>query len=63
VAGSLPADVERKVRSVPGVKDVKLELVFDPPWDKNRMSEDAKLLLGIEDAPPDMVPLDRLRRP
>ena len=63
VAGSLPADVERKVRSVPGVKDVKLDLVFDPPWDKDRMSEDAKLLLGIEDGPPDMVPLDRIRRP
>jgi len=63
VAGTLPGDVERAVRAVPGVKGVKLELVFDPPWDKSRMSEDARLLLGIEDGPPDLVPLDRLGRP
>ena len=44
VAGSLPAEVERKARAVPGVKDVKLELVFDPPWDKSRMSKDARML-------------------
>jgi len=63
VAGSLPAEVERKARAVPGVTDVKLDLTFDPPWDKSRMSEDARLLLGIEDGPPDLVPLDRLGRP
>jgi len=49
VAGSLPADVERAVRAVPGVTGVKLELTFDPPWSKDRMSEAAKLALGIED--------------
>ena len=32
VAGTLPAEVERAVRAVPGVTDVKLELTFDPPW-------------------------------
>ncbi len=58
VAGSLPAEVERKVRAVPGVRDVKLELVFDPPWDKSRMSKDARLLLGLDD----VIPLDRLSR-
>ena len=58
VAGSLPAEVERKVRSVPGVKDVKLELTFDPPWDKSRMSPDARMLLGLDD----VIPLDRLAR-
>jgi FeS assembly SUF system protein len=58
VAGSLPADVERAVRGVPGVTDVKLELTFDPPWSKARMSEAAKLALGIED----IIPIARLRR-
>ena len=58
VAGTLPADVERKVRSVPGVADVKLELVFDPPWSKDRMSAAARLALGIED----VIPITRLRR-
>jgi len=58
VAGSLPGEVERAVRAVPGVSDVKLELTFDPPWTKDRMSEAAKLTLGIED----IIPLARLRR-
>lgn len=49
VAGTLPADVERAVRAVPGVTGVTLELTFDPPWSKDRMSEAAKLALGIED--------------
>jgi len=58
VAGSLPAEVERKVRAVAGVKDVKLELVFDPPWDKSRMSPEARMLLGLDD----VIPVDRLGR-
>lgn len=58
VAGSLPADVERAVRAVPGVSSVKLELTFDPPWTKDRMSEAAKLALGIED----IIPIARIRR-
>jgi FeS assembly SUF system protein len=58
VAGSLPADVERAVRAVPGVSGVKLELTFDPPWTKDRMSEAAKLALGIED----IIPIARIRR-
>lgn len=58
VAGTLPAEVERAVRGVPGVSDVKLELTFDPPWTKDRMSEAAKLALGIED----IIPIARLRR-
>lgn len=58
VAGSLPTEVERAVRGVPGVKDVKLELTFDPPWTKDRMSEAAKLALGIEE----IIPIARLRR-
>jgi len=58
VAGTLPGEVERAVRAVPGVTDVKLELTFDPPWSKDRMSEAAKLALGIED----IIPIARLRR-
>lgn len=58
VAGSLPAEAERAVRNVPGVTDVQLELTFDPPWSKDRMSEAAKLALGIED----IIPIARLRR-
>ena len=57
VAGSLPAQVETAARAVPGVTDVKLELTFDPPWTKARMSEAAKLALGIED----VTPLVRLK--
>jgi FeS assembly SUF system protein len=49
VAGTLPGEVERAARAVPGVTSVKLELTFDPPWTKARMSEAAKLALGLED--------------
>jgi FeS assembly SUF system protein len=58
VAATLPADVERAVRAVPGVTGVTLELTFDPPWSKDRMSEAAKLALGIED----LIPIARLPR-
>lgn len=58
VAGSLPAEVERKARTVPGVKDVRLELTFDPPWDKSRMSPEARMLLGLDD----IIPVDKLSR-
>ena len=47
VAGSLPGEVEQKVRSVPGVTEVAVELVWDPPWDREMMSEAAKLQLGF----------------
>jgi len=43
----LVEDVRRAVLSVPGVVDVEVELVFDPPWDPSRMSEAAKLQLGF----------------
>ena len=48
-AGSLPPEVEHKVRDVAGVTGAKVDVVWDPPWDKNRMSEAAKLQLGIDD--------------
>lgn len=47
VAGSLPVEVEQKVKSVSGVNNVKVELVWNPPWEKDMMSEVAKLELGF----------------
>lgn len=47
VAGSLPGEVETKVREVEGVNDVTVELVWDPPWSPERMTEAAKLELGF----------------
>lgn len=44
---SLPAEIESKVRSVSGVKDVKIDLVWEPPWDPSKMSEAARLQLGM----------------
>jgi FeS assembly SUF system protein len=49
VAGSLPGEVEAKIRAIAGVLAAKVELVWDPPWDKDRMSEAARLELGIFD--------------
>lgn len=43
----LPEEVERKARAVPGVTDVRVEVTFDPPWDQSRMSEAARLQLGL----------------
>lgn len=47
VAGSLPPEVESKVASIEDVKSAKIELVWSPPWDKDMMSEEAKLNLGF----------------
>ncbi len=46
-AGTLPGEVREKAKSVPGVTDAKVDVVFDPPWDPSRMSEAAKLELGL----------------
>ena len=46
-AEALPPEVETKAREVAGVTDVALELVWDPPWTPERMSEAAKLELGM----------------
>jgi len=48
VAESLPPEVEEKVRGVPGVTDVKIDLVWEPPWSPSLMSEAARLELGME---------------
>jgi FeS assembly SUF system protein len=47
VAESLPKEVEDKVSEVHGVETSKVNIVFDPPWDKDMMSEEAKLDLGM----------------
>ncbi len=47
VAGSLPPEVESKVRAVSGVTEAKVEIVWDPPWTPERMSEAAKLQLNM----------------
>ena len=44
---SLPAEIEGKVRGVSGVTDVKIDLVWEPPWDPSKMSEAARLQLGM----------------
>jgi len=44
---SLPAEIEGKVKTVAGVTDVKIDLVWDPPWDPSKMSEAARLQLGM----------------
>jgi FeS assembly SUF system protein len=46
-AQSLPVEVANKVKAVPGVTDAKIDVVWDPPWDKDRMSDAAKLQLGM----------------
>jgi FeS assembly SUF system protein len=47
VAEALPGEVRGKVEAVPGVTSARVELVWDPPWDKSRMSEEAQLALGM----------------
>ena len=46
-AQSLPVEVREKARNVPGVSDAKVEIVWDPPWTRERMSEAARLQLGL----------------
>ncbi len=47
VAGSMPGEVETKIGTVPGVRGVTVDLVWDPPWTPERMSEAARLELGM----------------
>jgi FeS assembly SUF system protein len=46
-AQSMPAEIEGKVKAIPGVSEVKIDLVWDPPWDPSKMSEAARLQLGM----------------
>jgi len=47
VAGSLPPDVEARVRSIPGVKEAKVEVTWEPPWGPDKMTDAAKLQLNM----------------
>ncbi|WP_338501986.1 SUF system Fe-S cluster assembly protein [Sphingomonas kaistensis] len=47
VAESMPGEVEIRVLSVPGVRDAEVKLVWDPPWDPSKMSDEARLELGM----------------
>jgi len=47
VAESLPAEVELRAMSVPGIRDAVVNLVWDPPWDPSKMSDEARLELGM----------------
>jgi FeS assembly SUF system protein len=47
VAETLPLEVEEKVKSLDEVKDAEVEITFDPPWNQDLMSEEAKLELGM----------------
>ena len=47
VAASMPGEVEAVIRAVPGVNDVRVKLVWTPPWGPERMSEEARLELGM----------------
>ena len=46
-AQSLPVEVDQKLRQIEGVNDVHVSVVWDPPWDRSMMSEEAKLELGM----------------
>jgi probable FeS assembly SUF system protein SufT len=54
----LKADVERKLEALPQVRHVGVEVVFDPPWEPNRMSQAARLQLGL-DLPGSELPIYR----
>jgi FeS assembly SUF system protein len=46
-AQSLPGEVKQRIAKIPEVTDVKVDIVWDPPWDRDRMSDAAKLQLGL----------------
>lgn len=46
-AGGLPFEVEQRIKTIPEVKDCKAIVTFEPPWDKDRLSEAAKFELGL----------------
>lgn len=47
VAGSMPIEIEHKLKSIPGVNDAVVSVVWDPPWTQEMMSEAARLELGL----------------
>ena len=47
VAESLPVEVEQKIKTIPDVNNASVEVTFNPPWEKDMMSEEAKMELGM----------------
>jgi metal-sulfur cluster biosynthetic enzyme len=47
VAESMPGEVEMRIGAVPGVRDAEVTLLWDPPWDPSKMSDEARLELGM----------------
>ncbi len=60
VADVMPAQVRQRIEALEGVKSARVDLVFDPPWDRSRMTDVAKLSLGF-DLGPNIVPLSKIR--
>lgn len=62
VADVMPNQVRQKILQLEGVRSANIELVFDPPWDRGKMSDAAKFALGFDlDLGKDMVPLSKIR--
>lgn len=61
VADTLPRQIKQKILAVEGVTSADVEIVFDPPWDRSKMSEAAKFALGFDLGPADIVPVSRIR--
>lgn len=47
VAGSLPGEVEEKLKAITGINDATVEITWDPPWEMSKMTDEAKLQLGL----------------
>lgn len=47
VAGTLPTEVENKLKGISGITDARVTITWDPPWEMSKMSEEAKLQLGL----------------
>jgi FeS assembly SUF system protein len=63
VAGILPNQVKERILNLEGVRSADVQVVFDPPWDRSKMSDVAKLALGFDlDLGRDTVPLSKLAR-
>lgn len=61
VAESMPRQVKQQILAVDGVTSAQVDIVFDPPWDRSKMSEIAKFALGFDLGPTNIVPLSRIR--
>ena len=62
VADVMPAQTRQQILGIEGVKSARIDLVFDPPWERSKMSDAAKLALGFDlDLGRDVVPLSRIR--